>query len=254
MTEDDVALVQGLFAPGVFQADGQQEVRVPRMHRGMVRVHPRERVADRCASGQVEFQPRTARQIAQPGKKLQFDLHGSLGEREFIRRLRRFPQIGRGGGKVHRAPIRRTFAFCILHFALPWWRMTVANAAAPPAAGLIQRRLRAVRRRWWAHVFVAFYGWFLPCGAMAALGWGIIRFFMGKPVVDVVETVCILIVAPVAMALQVTFGFNGTVLSIRRTAMMIDRRARTHDRFQTAFAFAEHDPATRTPRSRTRPC
>ncbi len=125
--------------------------------------------------------------------------------------------------------------------------MTVAHAAAPPAAGLIQRRLRAVRRRWWAHVFVAFYGWFLPCGAMAALGWGIIRFFMGKPVVDVVETVCILIVAPVAMALQVTFGLNGTALSIRRTALMIDRQARTHDRFQTAFAFAEHDPATRTP-------
>ncbi len=130
--------------------------------------------------------------------------------------------------------------------------MTVATNAAPPAAaaGSIHRRLRVVRRRWWAHVFAWSYGFFLPCGAAAALGWGIIRFFKDEPVVDGFLLFAALVWSPLAMALLTTFGLNGTALSLHRTALMIDSLAPTHDRFRTAFAFAARDPATLAPLER----
>ena len=124
--------------------------------------------------------------------------------------------------------------------------MTVAIVAPLADAGLIERRLRMVRRRWWAHVFVWSYGVLLPCGAAATLVWGLIRFFQGRPVVDWVGVLSVLGGGPLAGALYVTFGLIGTALSLRRTASMIDHRASTHDRFQTALALAARPPAART--------
>ena len=117
--------------------------------------------------------------------------------------------------------------------------MTDAIAAAPPvAAGWVEGRLRAVRRRWWARVFVWSYGGFLPCGAAALLGWGLIRFFEERLVVDGASACVALGVGPLIAALFTTFGSGGTARSLQRTAWMIDHHAHTHDRFQTAVALA----------------
>ncbi len=121
--------------------------------------------------------------------------------------------------------------------------MPVANAPA----GLIERRLRAVRRRWWAHVFVWSGGVFFPCTAAATLVWGIVRFFEGLPVIDGIGMSIFLVFVPLWMALFMTFGLHGTAQSLRDTASMIDHRARTHDRFLTAFHLASQQAGARTP-------
>ncbi|MBE7220017.1 MAG: hypothetical protein INR64_16225 [Caulobacteraceae bacterium] len=119
--------------------------------------------------------------------------------------------------------------------------------AATVPAGLIERRLRAVRRRWWARMFVLSGGWFLPCAAVAVLGWGLVRFFEGLPVVDAPAMLAVLVGGPLWLALFATFGLHGTAPSLRPTAAMIDQRARTHDRFLTAVTLAERPSSARTP-------
>ena len=79
------------------------------------------------------------------------------------------------------------------------------------------------------------------------LGWGVFRFFAGQPVVDWIGMGVALGFGPLMMALLITLGLNGTALSLRMTALMIDQRARTHDRFLTAFSLAACPSAMRTP-------
>ena len=117
--------------------------------------------------------------------------------------------------------------------------MTVALAAAPrAAAGLVECRLRAVRRRLWGQSFVAFHGVFLLLTAGMLLVAGVVRFLTDKPVWHWAFIV-ILLGFPLVLAAVCTFGPNGGARSLRQAASRIDRLARTHDRFQTAFAFVE---------------
>ena len=119
--------------------------------------------------------------------------------------------------------------------------MTVALAAVSPiAAGSVERRLRAVRRRLWAQSFVAFYGVFLLLTAGVLLVWGAVRFLLDRPVWEWIFVV-VLLGVPLVFAGVCTFGLNRSVRSLQQAAWRIDRLARTHDRFHTAFAFVGRD-------------
>ena len=121
--------------------------------------------------------------------------------------------------------------------------MTVATAAP---AGLIERRLRVVRRRLWVREFVAWHGVFLLATAGALLVWGVVRFLHGEPVWHWGFAAVLACVPPV-LAVVCTAGLDRDAWSLGRAAQRLDRLARTHDRCQTALAFAARDPAARTP-------
>ncbi len=123
--------------------------------------------------------------------------------------------------------------------------MSVATTAAP-AAGLIERRLRAVRRRLWAREFLAWHGRFLLATAGALLVWGAVRLLRGEPVWDG-EFVAALVGVPLVLAAVCTAGLDREAWSLARAAARLDRLAHTHDRCQTALAFAAREPAARTP-------
>lgn len=125
--------------------------------------------------------------------------------------------------------------------------MPVATIAAPSDAGtLIHRRLRAVRRRCWAHFFAFALGVTLPVFACVALLWGVYCFFAGRPVCNEI-TLVILVWLPLATSLFVTFGLNASVLSLGKAARWIDWTGETHDRFWTAFTLVNRPAASRTP-------
>ena len=122
--------------------------------------------------------------------------------------------------------------------------MTVATAA--PAAGLIERRLRAARRRLWTREFLAWHGWFLLAVAGALLLWGAVRFLRGEAVWDWTFPAALACV-PLALAAICTAGLDRDAWSLARAAARLDRLARTHDRCQTALAFAARPAGARTP-------
>ena len=122
--------------------------------------------------------------------------------------------------------------------------MTVATAAAP--AGLVERRLRAARRRLWTQEFVAWHGKFLLATAGALLAWGVVRFLGGEPVWHR-GFAAVLVLVPLVLAAVCTAGLDRETWSLARTAQRLDRLAHTHDRCQTALAFAARPVATRTP-------
>ena len=93
--------------------------------------------------------------------------------------------------------------------------------------------------------FVAWHGRFLLVTAGALLVWGTVRSLRGEAVWHG-GFVAALALVPLALAAVCTAGLDRETWSLARTAQRLDRLARTHDRCQTALAFAARPAAART--------
>ena len=123
--------------------------------------------------------------------------------------------------------------------------MTAAPVAADsaPAAGWVQRRLHAARRRLLAQRFLACFGATLLGSGAVLLALGVVRFLQGLPPWHTVYAVNGLLAA-LAAAVGGTFYGRPT---LAQTAALLDARARTHDRFHTALTFDARSETERTP-------
>ena len=118
--------------------------------------------------------------------------------------------------------------------------MTAATVAAAPAAGLIQRRLRAVRRRLLWQRFLDCLGQCLLGGGGVLLALGVSRYFHGSFPWSAPWALGLLLLALLAAAGGTLHGW----MSPAQTAAAIDARAHTHDRFHTALAFSARPART----------
>ena len=118
--------------------------------------------------------------------------------------------------------------------------MTAATVAAAPAAGSIQRCLRAVRRRLLWQRFLDRLGQCLLGGGGVLLALGVGRYFGGLFPWSAAWALGVLTLALLAAAAGTSLGW----LNPAQAAAAIDARARTHDRFHTALAFAARPART----------